>query len=60
MKRRSGEKATKKSRSATRPEAASSAGANRLRVAPIGSVVSKMTVLPAWTPGAIDATAGSM
>ena len=30
------------------------------RVVPIGRVVSKMTVLPAWIPGAIAATAGSM
>ena len=58
--RRSGENATKKSRSATRPDARSSAGANRRRVSPMGSVVSKITVLPAWTPGAIEATAGSM
>ena len=51
MNSRSGENATNRSRSATRPVAASSSGTYRLRVSPTGSVVSKMTVVPAAQPG---------
>ena len=51
---RSGENATKRSRSAVRPVAASRSGTYRLRVSPTGSVVSKMTVVSGRSPGAID------
>ena len=50
----------KRSTPSCSPEAASIAGAKRVRVVPIGTVVSKLTTVPGRTDAAMSATAPSM